>query len=69
MQGSYLHTGWGADVPQVVASAVDAEILILPQARIPLQSLAFPLLFPLSSTSLSICAFSLQDGRWVFGFA
>lgn len=68
-QNSYLHTGWSADVLQILAGAMNAEILILLQAWIPFLSLAFPLLFPLSSSSLSFSVFSFQDGRRVFGFA
>lgn len=57
------------EAPQVLAGAVNAEIFILLQARIPLHSLAFPPLSSLCSPSLSFSAFSLQDGRRVVGFA
>lgn len=69
VQSRYLHTGRGTDVPQVLAGAVNAEILILPQARIPLLSLAFRLLSSLSPPPLSFWAFRLQDGGRVVGFA
>ena len=68
-RSSYLHTGRLADVPQVLAGAVDAEVLVLPQAWIPLLPLAFPLLLPLSLTPPGFCSFRLKDGGRVFGFA
>lgn len=48
---------------------MDAEILVLLQAGVPLLSLALPLLSPLSSPPLSFSAFGLQDGGRVEGFA
>lgn len=65
---SNLHAGRGRDVPQVLAGTMNAEILILLQAGIPLLSFASP---PLPSLSfpplLSTCR--LQDGSLVFRFA
>lgn len=62
MRRSYLHTGRRVDVPQVLAGAVDAEILVLPQTWVPLLALSFPPPLPFSSPSLAFDSFSLQDG-------
>lgn len=48
---------------------MDAEILILLQAGVPLLPQAFPLLLPRSPPSLSLQGLGLQDGRRVSGFA
>lgn len=68
-QHQYLHTGRGAEVPQVLAGAVNAEILVLLQAGVPLPSQTFALLLSLSFPCLAFCFVSLQDGRRILGFA
>lgn len=68
-QYQYLHTGRGAEVPQVLAGAVNAEILVFLQAGIPLPSQTFALLLSLSFPCLALGSFSFQDGRRILGFA
>lgn len=68
-KSSYSHAGWCTDVPQVLAGAVDAEILVFLQARIPLLPLAFSSSLALSFLSLCFGSLSLQGHSRVFGFA
>lgn len=60
----YLHTGRGAEVLQVLAGAVNAEILILLKTGIPLLSLSLRSLSSVSSPH-SLGVLSLNP----FGFA